>query len=99
MHVLMVPRYVAKFPIGQGLIFAAGQILFRRPLAAMWIIAAAACAAIWWALRVWTTPGLALLGGLAAAVHPTFLDWTESYHGGALAALGGAMILAGAGKM
>lgn len=99
MHVLMVPRYIAKFPIGQGVIFAVGTILFGRPLAAMWIVAVAACAAIWWALRVWTTPSLALLGGLAAAVHPTFLDWTESYHGGALAALGGALLLAGAGKL
>lgn len=99
MHVLFVPRYIAKFPIGQGLIFAAGTVLFGHPLRAMWLIAAAACAAIWWALRVWTTPALALLGGIAAAVHPTFLDWTESYHGAALAALGGGLLLAGAGKM
>ncbi len=99
MHVLQVPRYISKYPIGQGLIFAAGSILFGHPLRAVWLIGAAACAAIWWALRVWTTPSLALLGGLATAVHPTFLDWTESYHGGALAALGGALLLAGAGRM
>jgi hypothetical protein len=99
MHVLHVPRYISKYPIGQGLIFAAGSVLLGHPLRAVWIIGAAACAAIWWALRVWTTPSLALLGGFATAVHPTFLEWTESYHGGAMAALGGALMFAGAGRL
>ena len=98
MHVLQVPRYISKYPMGQGLIFAAGSLLFGHPLRAVWIIGAAACAAIWWALRVWTTPALALLGGIATAVHPTMVDWMESYHGGALAALGGALLLGAAGR-
>jgi hypothetical protein len=98
MHVLQVPRYISKYPVGQGLIFAAGTLLFGHPSRAVWIVGAAACAAIWWALRVWTTPALALLGGIATAVHPTMVDWTESYHGGELAALGGALLLASAGK-
>ncbi|HEY8183477.1 MAG TPA: hypothetical protein VII32_14640 [Thermoanaerobaculia bacterium] len=97
MHVLHVPRYISKYPIGEGLTFAAGSLLFGHPLRAVWILGAAACAAIWWALRVWTTPALALLGGIATAVHPTMVEWMESYHGGALAALGGALLLA-AGK-
>ena len=97
MHVLQVPRYISKYPIGQGLIFAAGSILLGHPLRAVWILGAAACAAIWWALRVWTTPMLALLGGIAAAIHPTMIEWMESYHGGAIAALGGALLLV-AGK-
>src|SRR5437868_8505250 len=98
MHVLQVPRYISKYPVGQGLIFAAGSVLLGHPLRAVWIVGAAACAAIWWALRIWTTPSLALLGGIATAIHPTFLEWTESYHGGALAALGGALLLGAAGK-
>ena len=98
MHVLQVPRYISKYPVGQGLTFAAGSILFGHPLRAVWIIGAAACAAMWWALRVWTTPALALLGGIAVAIHPTMLEWMESYHGGALAMLGGALLLASAGK-
>ena len=98
MHVLQVPRTISKYPVGQGLTFAAGSILFGHPLRAVWIIGAAACAAMWWALRVWTTPALALLGGMAVAIHPTMLEWMESYHGGALAMLGGALLLASAGK-
>ncbi|HEV3140685.1 MAG TPA: hypothetical protein VGY57_09230, partial [Vicinamibacterales bacterium] len=99
MHVLQVPRYISKYPVGQGLIFAVGLKLFRNPLMATWIVTALACAAIWWALRVWTTPTLALLGGLATAVHPTMLTWIESYHGGQLAALGGALMLGAAGRL
>ena len=98
MHVLQVPRYISKYPMGQGLTFAVGSLIFGHPLRAVWLIGAAACAAVWWALRVWTTPALALLGGIATAVHPTMIDWMESYHGGELAALGGALLLAAAGR-
>ncbi|HEX9501287.1 MAG TPA: hypothetical protein VGA10_06490, partial [Thermoanaerobaculia bacterium] len=50
MHVLQVPRYISKYPVGQGLIFAAGTLFFGHPSRAVWIVGAAACAAIWWAL-------------------------------------------------
>jgi hypothetical protein len=96
MHVLHVPRYVGKYPIGQGLIFAAGTLLFGHPLRAVWLLGAMACAAVWWALRVWTDAWIALAGGIAAAIHPTMLEWMESYHGGALAMLGGALLLGAA---
>ena len=98
MHVLEVPRTISKYPVGQGLIFAAGSLLFGHPLRAVWLIGAAACAAVWWALRVWTTPSLALLGAIAVAIHPTMLEWMESYHGGALAMSGGALLVASAGR-
>jgi hypothetical protein len=98
MHVLHVPRYISKYPMGQGLTFAAGSILFGHPLRAVWILGATACAVIWWALRAWMTPTVALLGGIATAVHPTMVEWMESYHGGALAALGGALLLGAAGR-
>src|SRR5258708_35248054 len=66
---------------------------------AVWLAAAAACAAIWWALRVWAGPRLALLGGLATAVHPTMLGWSQVYHGGELAAFAGALLFAAAGVL
>lgn len=86
MHVLQRPTYAAKFPPGQGMVLALG-------FGAVWILCALTCGAIWWALRAWLTPELALLGGLLAAIHPTMLSWAESYHGGALAALAGAVLL------
>src|SRR5438132_1279760 len=98
-HVLVLPRYISKYEVGQGLMFAAGTKFLGHPARGGWIVAAMACAAVWWALRVWTTPSLALLGGIATAIHPTMLNWTESYHNGQLAALAGALTLAAAGRL
>jgi hypothetical protein len=92
MHVLQRPRYAAKFPPGQGLLLMGG-------MTAVWLMTAAACAAIWWALRVWLGPRLALLGGLAAALHPTMQRWSQVYHGGELAAFAGALLLAAIGLL
>jgi hypothetical protein len=93
MHVLQQPRYASKFPPGQGLVLSVGRLLFRLPLAGAWLICAAACAGIWWALRVWISPQWALLGAIAVAIHPTMLRWNETYHGGGLAAFGGALLV------
>src|SRR5258708_7896938 len=79
MHVLQHPRYAAQVPPGQGLLLAGGMM-------AVWLAAAAACAAILWGLRVGAGPPPALLGGLAAAIHPTMLGWAQAYHGRGTAA-------------
>jgi len=92
MHVLQRPRYVAKFPPGQGFLLMGG-------MTAVWLMTAAACAALWWALRVWLGPRLALIGGLAAALHPTMLRWSQAYTGGALAAFAGALLFGAVGVL
>ena len=97
MQVLQRPSYAGKYPPGQGAVLAVG-LLLGQPLLGVWLLCAGTCAAIWWALRQWLTPELALLGGLLAAVHPTMLSWAQTYHGGALAALAGALLLGAAGK-
>jgi hypothetical protein len=99
LHVLQTPRYASQYQPAQGLALALGIIAFGIPLAGVWITVALAVAAIWWALRVWTTPTLAFLGALAVATHRTMLIWGEVYHGGAIAAAAGAIMLAAAGKM
>ena len=86
MMVLQRPAYAAKYPPGLGAVLALG-------FPAVWVLAALTCAAIWWALRAWISPELAFVGGLLTAIHPTMLSWAESYHGGSLAALAGALLL------
>src|SRR5205085_1177974 len=46
MHVLQMPRYISKYPVGQGLIFAAGSALLGHPLRAVWLLGAATCVAV-----------------------------------------------------
>jgi len=99
MHVLMTPTYQAKYPPGQGLALALGQVLFGRPMVGIWVVTVAAVLAIWWSLRPWVGRCWALWGGLVAAIHPQILEWSQTFWGGNLALLGGALLLGGAGRL
>ncbi|MEK7466845.1 MAG: hypothetical protein AAB074_05455 [Planctomycetota bacterium] len=97
-HILLQPTYSAKYPPGQALSLAAGQVLFDAPITGVWLAFAAACAAVAWAARAWLGPRWGLVAGLMAALHPAFhifkpFTWTQSFWGGGLAFLGGALVL------
>ncbi|HYK04161.1 MAG TPA: hypothetical protein VE974_20590 [Thermoanaerobaculia bacterium] len=95
-HVLQVPSYASKYPLGNELVLAFGLRLSGIALLGSWLVAAAACAAIFWALLPALPPWWAFAGGVAAAIHPLMLNWSESYRGGGLAALGGALLFGAA---
>ncbi len=94
-YILERPTYAAKYPPGQGLAMAAGQALFDDPWFGVWLSCAAMAAAIAWALQGWMPPPWALLGGILTL--PLAIDsyWMNSYWGGAVAAIGGALLLGG----
>jgi hypothetical protein len=94
-HETMKPTYMSMYFPGQGLLLAAGKVLFGNPWFAVLIVSALMCAAICWALQAWLPANWALLGGLIAVLRlGVFSYWTNTYHaGGSLAALGGALIL------
>lgn len=91
-HVIHQPTYASKYPPGQGLALALGQVLTGHPIVGVWITNAIACAAVYWMLIAWVPSWLALVGGLMTALHPGIIFWSQMYYGGQLAMIGGALV-------
>jgi len=94
-HVSMQPTYMSMYFPAQGLVLAAGKVLFGHPWFGLLCVNALLCAAICWALQAWLPPRWALLGGFLAILRLSlFSYWINTYTGGgAIAALGGALVL------
>jgi hypothetical protein len=95
-HVIQWPTYAAKFPIGQGLSLAIG-FLAGLPILGVWLTIATASAAVMWMLRAAPLPPpWALGGGLLTPCIPLVTWWGQSYWGGGVAMLGGALLIGAA---
>lgn len=93
MHIFHQPTYQSMYPPVQGLILAMGQVI-GHPWIGVWLIGAAACAAICWMLLAWIPKSWAFWGGMLAVLRFGLVSyWVNSYWGGAHAALGGALVL------
>jgi len=95
-EIIQQPTYQAKYPPGQGLFLALGQALTGYPAVGVFLSLALACAATCWMLQAWVGDRWALVGGLLAALNPGLIDgWGQTYWGGAVAMLGGALLFGG----
>jgi hypothetical protein len=94
-HISMQPTYSSMYFPGEGLVLAAGTVIFGNSWFALLLVSALMCAALCWMLQAWLPPGWALLGGMIAVLRlGVFSYWTNTYHAaGSLAALGGALVL------
>ena len=94
-HIAIRPTYQSMYFPGQGLLLAAGQVLFGRPWFALLAMDGLMCAAVTWALLAWLPRRWALLGGVLVVLRlGLFSLWINTYHGAALLdAFGGALVL------
>jgi hypothetical protein len=92
--ILMKPTYQCFAQPGQGMMLALGKVFFGHPFWGVWLSVGLMCAAITWMLQGWLSPEWAFLGGaLAILRYGVFGYWADSYWGGTVGAVGGALVL------
>ncbi len=93
-QLIQTPHYASARPPGQTVFLWIGEALFHLPWLGVCLSVALMCAAFYWMLRAWTRPAWALLAAILFAIRfGVFTYWMNSYWGGAVIALGGALIL------
>jgi hypothetical protein len=93
-HILQQPTYSSMYPPAQGIFLAAGEVLFHEPWAGVVISVGLMCMAVCWMLQQWLPPAWALFGALLAGIKIGIVGlWIDSYMGGAVAAIGGALLI------
>jgi hypothetical protein len=90
-YVLQQPTYASNYPIGQGVILAAGKLLVGNPWAGVLLASVLMCGSISWMLYGCLPPCWAAIGGLIAAARIA-MQWEDTYYGGAFCAFGGALL-------
>jgi hypothetical protein len=94
-HVLLRPTYASKYPPGQGLALALGQATVGLPIVGAWLATAALAMAAGWAAAAFVPGPWAVVAAATVAFHPQVVEWSQTYWGGSVAALGGALVLGG----
>jgi hypothetical protein len=92
-YILQQPSYASRFPPAQAVMMALGELLFGHPWFGVWLSAGLLAAAVCWALQGWLPPGWALLGAFIGFDLCLFSYWMNSYWGGAVTAMGGALVV------
>jgi hypothetical protein len=95
-HILQRPTYMSMYQPAQGLFLGFGEKIAGRPWIGVLISAALMSGVTCWMLQGWFPPRWALAGALLFVVRwGLFSYWVNSYWGGAVPAIGGALVVGG----
>jgi hypothetical protein len=92
-YILQQPTYTSKYWPAQAAAMAAGWIAFGHPIHGVRLSGALACLAVFWMMCGWFDRRWALVGALLAATSFVVFDWNQTYLGGDVALLAGALCL------
>jgi hypothetical protein len=92
-YILQQPTYTSKYWPGQAAAIVAGWSTLGHPMHGVRLSGALACVAVFWMMCGWYNRQWALLGTLLAATSFAVFDWNQTYLGGDVALLGGALCL------
>jgi len=98
-YILQQPTYASKYPPGQSLAMASGQWLLGNAWFGVWLSCGVLAAVLCWAMQGWLPPQWALLGTIISLDLCLFGYWMNSYWGGAMAGIGGALVIGAYGRM
>ena len=93
-HVIQKPTYNSMYPPAQGIFLALGQVFFHQPWAGVELSIALMAAAMYWMFLAWMPRNWALFGVVLAILKLALVGfWVNSYMGGSVPAVGGALVV------
>ncbi len=99
-YIFATPSYSSEYEPAQGFFLAIGQKIFGSPWAGVLLSMGLFCAAAFWALSGWFPRPWAFAGALLIGLEIGVLSyWMNSYWGGCVPALGGALTLGGLARL